>query len=69
MKQGIYEAYEVASNKLKLYDRINFLYSLQHNHPKAEKIMKLGLKNNNPGLAFNASLFLNAQEEQENILR
>ncbi len=69
LKQGIYEAYEMASNKLRQYDRLNFLYSLQHNKPKIEKIMKLANKSNNIVLAYNAALFLGAQEEQENILR
>lgn len=69
LKQGIYEAYEMASNKLRQYDRLNFLYSLQHNKPKIEKIMKLANKSSNIVLAYNAALFLGAQEEQENILR
>jgi hypothetical protein len=34
LKQGIYEAYELASQKQKQYDRLNFLYSLQQNRPK-----------------------------------
>ena len=59
----------MASNKLRQYDRLNFLYSLQGNKPKTEKIMKLATKNNNPVLSFNAALFLDAQDEQENILR
>lgn len=59
----------MASNKLRQYDRLNFLYSLQNNKPKIEKIMKLANKNNNPVLAFNSALLLGAQEEQETILR
>lgn len=34
LKQGIYNAYELASQKQKHYDRLNFLYSLQQNRPK-----------------------------------
>lgn len=50
----------MASNKLRQYDRLNFLYSAQHNKPKIEKIMKLANKNNNYVLAYNAALFLGA---------
>ena len=32
-------------------------------------MLKIAHKNNNPVLAFNASLFLGQEEEQENILR
>jgi coatomer subunit alpha len=69
LKQGIYEAYEMASTKLRQYDKLNFLYSLQHNKPKIEKIMKLANKSNNSVLAFNSALFLGAEEDQENLLR
>lgn len=69
LKQGIYEAYELASQKQKQFDRLNFLYSLQQNRPKLEKMMKLASKMNNPVLAFNSALFLNNPIEQENILR
>ena len=34
LKQGIYEAYELACQKLKKYDELNFLYSLQNNNEK-----------------------------------
>jgi coatomer protein complex subunit alpha (xenin) len=69
LKQGVYEAYELASQKQKQYDRLNFLYSLQHNKPKLEKLMKLANKLNNKILAFNSAIFLNSFEEQQQILR
>ena len=69
MKQGVYAAYEMACNKLRQYDKLNFLYSLQSNKKNIEKVMKLAHKNSNPVLAFNASLFLGQEEEQENLLR
>lgn len=59
MKQGIYEAYELACQKLKKYDELNFLYSLQNNNEKLEKMIKLANKTDNAILAFNANLFLN----------
>jgi len=63
LKQGIYEAYELANQKLKNFDKLNFLYSLQSNTQKLEKMQKLVTKMNNPMLAFNVSLFLNKHEE------
>lgn len=69
LKQGIYEAYELASQKQKQYDRLNFLYSLQHNVPKLEKMMKLANKLNNKVLAYNSALFLNNADEQQQLLR
>jgi coatomer protein complex subunit alpha (xenin) len=69
LRQGIYNAYELASQKQKHYDRLNFLYSLQQNRPKLEKILKLGSKTNNSILAFNSALFLNSQLDQIQILR
>lgn len=59
MKQGIYEAYELANQKLKNFDKLNFLYSLQANTQKLEKVQKLVNKMNNPMLSFNVALFLN----------
>jgi coatomer protein complex subunit alpha (xenin) len=59
----------LASQKQKHYDRLNFLYSLQQNRPKLEKIMKLATKINNSVLAFNSALFLNSQQDQIQILR
>jgi coatomer protein complex subunit alpha (xenin) len=64
LKQGIYNAYELASQKQKHYDRLNFLYSLQHNRPKLEKILKLANKTGNAVLAFNSALFLNSPGDQ-----
>lgn len=69
LKQGIYEAYELASQKQKQYQKLNFLYSLQQNRPKLEKMMKLSTKMNNPILAYSTALFLNSANQQENILR
>jgi coatomer protein complex subunit alpha (xenin) len=69
LKQGIYEAYELASQKLKNFDKLNFLYSLQGNTQKLEKVQKLVGKMNNPMMAFNVALFLNKHEEMEKILR
>ena len=69
LKQGVYAAYEMACNKLRQYDRLNFLYSLQHNHKNIDKVMKLAQKNNNPVTAFNSALFLGDDEQKENILR
>ena len=69
LKQGIYNAYELASQKQKHYDRLNFLYSLQHNRPKLQKIHKLATKTGNTVLAFNSALFLNNPAEQQQILR
>jgi coatomer protein complex subunit alpha (xenin) len=69
LKQGIYNAYELASQKQKQYDRLNFLYSLQQNKPKLEKILKLAGKTNNTVLAFNSALFLNSPADQQQILR
>lgn len=34
LKQGIYEAYEFANQRLKNLDKLNFLYSLQFNIQK-----------------------------------
>ena len=59
----------MACNKLRNYDKLNFLYSLENNHKNIEKVMKLAHKNNNPVLAFNSALFLGQEEEQESILR
>ena len=59
----------MACNKLRQYDKLNFLYSLQNNKKNIEKVMKIAHKNSNPVLAFNASLFLGQAEEQENIMR
>lgn len=69
LRQGIFNAYELASQKQKHYDRLNFLYSLQHNTPKLDKILKLANKTGNSVLAFNAALFLNNHQEQIHILR
>ena len=69
LKQGIYEAYELASQKQKHYDKLNFLFSLQHNHPKLEKMIKLAGKLKNSVLAYNAALFLNSPAEKQQILR
>jgi coatomer subunit alpha len=69
LRQGIFNAYELASQKQKHYDRLNFLYSLQNNTPKLDKILKLATKTNNSVLAFNAALFLNNHQEQTHILR
>ena len=69
LKQGVYAAYEMASNKLRNYDKLNFLYSLQHNSKNIEKVMKLATKNSNPVLAFNCALLTSNDEEQESILR
>jgi coatomer protein complex subunit alpha (xenin) len=62
LKQGIYEAYELANQKLKNFDKLNFLYSLQGNTAKLEKMQKLTTKMNNPMLGFNVALFLNKHE-------
>lgn len=62
LKQGIYEAYELANQKLKNFDKLNFLYSLQGNTAKLEKMQKLTVKMNNPMLGFNVALFLNKHE-------
>jgi len=59
LKQGIYNAYELASQKQKQFDKLNFLYSLQQNKQKLEKMVKLAQKMNNPILGYNAALFLN----------
>jgi hypothetical protein len=48
----------MACNKLRNYDKLNFLYSLQKNSKNIEKVKKLAIKNNNPVLAFNSALFL-----------
>jgi coatomer subunit alpha len=69
LKQGVYAAYEMACNKLRQYDKLNFLYSLQNNKKNIEKVMKLANKNGNMVLSYNAALFLGAEEEQENMLR
>ena len=59
----------MASQKQKQYDRLNFLYSLQQNRPKMEKILKLAGKMNNSILAYNSALFLNTPADQQQILR
>ncbi len=59
----------MANQKLKNFDKLNFLYSLQGNAQKLEKVGKLVGKMNNPMLAFNVALFLNKHEEMERILR
>lgn len=59
----------MACNKLRQYDKLNFLYSLQNNKKNIEKVMKLANKNNNPVLAFNCALLTGNEEDQENILR
>lgn len=64
LKQGVFAAYEMACNKLRHYDKLNFLYSLQHHHGNLEKVLRLANKNNNPVLAFNSALFLGNQGEQ-----
>ena len=69
LKQGIYEAYEVACQKQKNYDKLNFLYSLQGNREKMEKMQTLTKKMNNQMLGFNTALFLNDAEEKQVILR
>jgi coatomer subunit alpha len=69
LRQGIYNAYEMASQKQKHFDRLNFLYSLQQNRPKLEKILKLANKNGNSVLALNSSLFLNSAADQQQVLR
>ncbi len=48
---------------MKNFDKLNFLYSLQANKPKLEKINKLSSKMNNPMLSFNVNLFLNNRDE------
>jgi coatomer protein complex subunit alpha (xenin) len=63
LKQGIYEAYELANQKLKNFDKLNFLYSLQSNTQKLEKVQKIVNKMSNPMLSFNVALFLNKHEE------
>lgn len=62
LKQGIYEAYELSCQKLKNFDQLNFLYSLQSNTEKLNKMTKIAKKTNNPILAFNTNLFLNNPE-------
>lgn len=69
MKQGIFEAYEVSCQKLKNFDQLNFLYSLQSNNEKLQKMLKLAKKTNNAILAFNSNLFLNNGEVYEETLR
>ena len=69
LKQGIYEAYEVSCQKQKNYDKLNFLYSLQGNQEKMEKMLKLTKKINNQMLSFNTALFLNNSEEKQGLLR
>lgn len=60
LKQGIFEAYEVSCQKLKNFDQLNFLYSLQNNSEKLQKMLKIAKKTNNLTLAFNSNLFLNS---------
>jgi hypothetical protein len=65
LKQGVYEAFELAQQKQKKYDRLNFLYSLQHNHTKIEKVFKIARKMDDKILAFNSAIFLNSLEKQQ----
>jgi hypothetical protein len=65
LKQGIYEAYELSCQKLKNFDQLNFLYSLQSNTEKLQKVMKIAKKTNNTILAFNTNLFINNGEIYE----
>jgi hypothetical protein len=58
LKQGIFEAYELSCQKLKNFDQLNFLYSLQNNTEKLQKMLKIAKKTNNTILAFNSNLFL-----------
>jgi len=53
----------MACNKLRQYDKLNFLYSLQNNKKNIEKVMKLANKNNNPVLAFNCALLTGNEED------
>lgn len=69
MKQGIFEAYELACQKLKNFDELNFLYSLQSNTEKLQKMLKIAKKMNNNVLAYNTGIFLNNSETYENVLR
>lgn len=65
LKQGIYEAYELSCQKLKSFDQLNFLYSLQNNTDKLQKVLKISKKTNNLTLAFNTNLFLGSPEVYE----
>lgn len=58
LKQGIFEGYEASCQKLKNFDQLNFLYSLQNNTDKLQKMLKIGKKTNNPILSFNTNLYL-----------
>lgn len=69
LKQGIFEAYQVSCQKLKNFDQLNFLYSLQNNTEKLVKMLKLAKKMNNSILSFNSNLYLNNGEIYEEILR
>jgi hypothetical protein len=69
LKQGIYEAYELSCQKLKNFDQLNFLYSLQYNIEKLQKVYKIAKKTNNTILAFNSNVFINNGEIYEELLR
>lgn len=69
MKQGIFEAYELSCQKLKTLDQLNFLYSLQSNTNKLQKMLKINKDKKNITLAFNTNLFLNNGEAYEELLR
>ena len=69
LKQGIFEAYELSCQKLKTLDQLNFLYSLQSNTNKLQKMLKINKDKHNITLAFNSNLFLNNGDLYEELLR
>lgn len=59
----------MSCQKLKNFDQLNFLYSLQNNTDKLQKMLKLSKKTNNTILSFNSNLYLNNGEIYEETLR